>query len=66
MSEDAVAELFQRAGKYAAEVVAKIKEHRYHGIEHATAVVLDAIEPDIARAYALGYVAALETKVVKP
>lgn len=61
LSEQQVAELHRRAGLYAAEAVKRIGEHRYHGCESAQLVMLDALEPDIARGYVIGFMAGMNT-----
>lgn len=59
LDEQAVAELHRRAGLYASEAVKRIGEHRYHG--DTQRAMLDALEPDIARGYVIGFLAGLAT-----
>ncbi len=59
-------ELHRRAHLYAATVIKNIGTHKYHGVDpHAQQTMLDALAPDIGRAFVIGYAAGVEAEGVR-
>lgn len=57
-----ISALHSRAHAYAAEVMKVIGEHRYHGVDPGTmTAMLEAFEPDVARAFVVGFAAGVES-----